>query len=199
MDQFYQGIQIVYWLTLSIWLGSSVFLALAAPVVFRVVRRLDVRVPRYSSPNLADEQVTIVAGEIVGALLARLGQIQMVCAAILLPMLLAQFITIDLTGANLTAALIRDGLWALATLLLAYQWRIHFPRTWAIRQAYLDHADEPEVANVLKDQFDREHRRSGTLFQITVFALLGLVVISGNISPRRAHTPAAEPAPVTPK
>jgi hypothetical protein len=193
----YQAVQIIYWLVLSIWLGSMVFLAIGAPVIFRVARRMEVVLPRYSSDNLTDQQGTILGGEIVGALLARLAQVQMVCATVMLPMMIAQWLMIDLTASNLTVAMIRFALWLVAVVLLAYEWRGHYPRTWRLRQEYLSHADEPEVADPIKEQFDREHRKSEQIFQVTVFLLIGLVMFSANISPRvRGSRGGAVPVPV---
>ncbi len=192
MNLLYQMVQIFYWLDLSIWLGSMVFLAVAAPVVFQVARRLEAKSERYSDPALADEQTTIVGGGIVGALLARLGQVQMICATALLPLMLLQFLMIDLAGTNLAAAGVRFALWLVAVMVLLYEWRSHYPRTLALRQKYLENAGDPDVANPARDAFDREHRRSEQLFLVTVCVLIGLVMLSANISPRgKVLTPTA--------
>ena len=184
MSYAYQVVQIVYWLILATWLGSMVFLAAAAPVVFRTARELDVRVPRYSSANLIDQQGTIVGGAIVGSLLGRLAQIQIICDIAMLPLLLAQCFVADFSGPQQTATLLRLALWLMASGLLFYEWRWHYPRAWQLRETYLQHADEPEIANVAKEQFDHEHHRSEVIYQAGVFVLIGMVMFSANIMPR---------------
>ena len=61
------------------------------------------------------------------------------------------------------------------------------------RKDYIDHADEPEIANPAKELFDAEHHRSVTLMSIVLFLLLGVILFSGNITPP-AHVVSAVPA-----
>lgn len=180
----YQAVQIFYWLFLSLWLGGMVFLAFSAPVIFRVVRRLEVRSGVYTDPNLIDEQTEVVAGEIVGTLLARVGQVQMICVTALLPLMAVQLMLIDLTGSNLGAAAVRLLLWLVALVVLIYEWRVHYPRTWALRKEFLAEAGNPEKADLSRSAFEREHRRSEQLFLVMVCIVVGLVMLSANITPR---------------
>jgi len=190
MTLLYQAVQIFYWLVLCIWLGGMIFLAIAAPVIFRVVRRLDVRSGKHTDPNLIDEQTTVVAGEIVGTLLARMGQVQMLCASAMLPLMLAQLFLIDLSGTNFIAAMLRFGLYVVALALLLYEWRLHYPRTWELRRRLLADAGEPDKANPLREAFEREHRRSEQLFLAMICVVVGMVMLSANILPRTT-TPAS--------
>ena len=48
------------------------------------------------------------------------------------------------------------------------------------RKQYIDHADEPEIANPAKDQFDRYHGESVTALTTLLFLLLGLVLLSAS-------------------
>lgn len=188
MSLAYQAVQILYWLVLSVWLGSMLFLAAGAPAVFRAIKNLDARSGKHSDPAFDEEQTTIVAGGVMGSLLNRLTQIQLICATAMLPLMVGQVLLIDLTSTNRTAAIVRAALWLAAVLIVLYQWRIHHPRTWALRQQYLDNPDDPEVSGRAREQFDREQRRAEQLFQITVFILIGLVVLSANIQPRPRTT-----------
>lgn len=180
----YQAVQILYWLVLSSWFGSLMFLALAAPIVFRTVRKLEVRSGLYTDPSLQDDQTSIVAGDIVGSILARLAQLQMMCAVALLPLMILQLLLINLAGPNLIAALLRAVLWLILVVLLQYEWRSHYPRTWKLRQEFLNNADDPDVANPAREAFEREHRRSEQLFLVTICLLIGMVMLSANITPR---------------
>jgi hypothetical protein len=188
MTLVYQTVQIFYWLVLAIWLGGIVFLAIAAPVIFRTVRRLDVRSGKYTDPNLIDEQTAVVAGEVVGMLLARLGQVQMVCATALLPLMIAQLVVADMSGTNFMAAILRFVLWAVAVGLLLYEWRSHYPRTWELRRRFLADAGDPEKADGSRAAFEREHRRSEQLFLAMICIVIGMVMLSANITPRVTHS-----------
>lgn len=196
MTYLYQAVQILYWLVLSTWLGSMVFLALAAPVIFRVARRLDVKVPKYSDGALRDEQPTILAGEMVGAMLARLAQIQMLCASLMFPLLIGQLGLANIAGTNLFAAIIRLSLWLSAVVILNIEWRWHYPKTWQLREAYLASSETPEAAATLRTRFEKEHHRSETFFQATVFLLIGMVMFSANVTPK-ATVEIAPAAPAT--
>ena len=66
--------------------------------------------------------------------------------------------------------------------LLIYDLRVVSPRIFKFRQEYIDHADEPEVANPAKERFDRYHRESITVLMLSLGALLGLVLFSAGIS-----------------
>ena len=62
-----------------------------------------------------------------------------------------------------------------------YDWRAVWPKVWKFRQEYIDHADEPDVANPAKDQFDRYHGESVRLLSIRLAILLGMVLFSGTL------------------
>ena len=49
------------------------------------------------------------------------------------------------------------------------------------RQEYIDHADEPDVANPAKEQFDRYHQLSVTILRYVLFLLLGVIVFSSDV------------------
>ena len=59
-----------------------------------------------------------------------------------------------------------------------YDWRVLSPRIWRYRNEYIDNADNPDVANPAKEQFDRYHRESVTLLTVSLFLLLGIVLFS---------------------
>ena len=73
-------------------------------------------------------------------------------------------------------------LFIVAVALLIYDWRVVSPRIFEHRQKYIDHADEPEIANPAKEQFDRLHHESVTVLMLELGALLGLVLFSAGIS-----------------
>lgn len=181
----FQLVMIVYWLALATWFGGVLFVALAAPVIFKTVREANPLLPGVLSVNLDGQHGTLLAGSIVGNLLNRLAQIEIGCAAVLLLTLIIQPFTVDIRESNLTAYILRFALAAVAAAVVAYDRWVLWPRIWKQRQEYLDHADEPDVANPAKDEFDRLHRQSVTMLSGVLFLLLGVILFSGGITPKR--------------
>ena len=191
----FQLVQIVYWLALATWFGGVLFVAIAAPVVFRTVRENNPVLPHVLSVNLEGQHGTLLAGSIVGNLIARLARLQLACGGLLLLALLAHLYVAEVNGSHGTAAIVRTGLLLAAGGVALYDGWLVWPRLWRHREEFIEHADEPEVANPAKDEFDRAQRRSVTLLMAVLFLLLGMILFSGNITPRRAPAPTVE-APV---
>ena len=194
----FQLVQIVYWLALATWFGGVLFVAMAAPVIFRTVRENNPVLPHVLSVNLEGQHATLLAGAIVGSLLARLAWVQLICGGALLLAIIAHFFVANLGGANQVAAIIRTALLFAAGAVALYDGWFLWPQNWRYRQEFIDHADEPEVANPVKDQFDRGQRRSVALLMAVLFLLLGVILFSGNITPRRAPVTPATQQPMPP-
>jgi hypothetical protein len=181
----FQLVQILYWLALATWFGGVLFVAIAAPVILRTVREANPVLPDVLSVNLEAQHGTLLASSIVGNVLARLGPLQIICAAALLLATAAHFFLANIEGANRTAAIIRTALIIVAAALAALDAWVVWPQIWRQRQQYIEHADEPEVANPALDEFDRGQRRSLVLLMSVLFLLVGIILFSGNITPRR--------------
>jgi hypothetical protein len=178
----FQAIQIAYWLALSTWFGGVLFIAMAAPVIFRTVRDADPTLPKVLSVNLEGQHGTLLAGTIVANLLNVLLRVQLLCGAVLLVAILGQWFFIDRSpGLGLLLPILRTAMYLAAVGLLIYDWRVVWPRIQKFRQEYIDHADEPEVANPAKEQFDRYHQESVTVLRNVLFLLLGIILFSANI------------------
>ena len=143
----FELLQIIYWLALSTWFGSVLFIAVAAPVVMRSVRESNPVIPSILSVNLEGQHGTLLGGAIVGTIMQ----------------------------------LVRNALFLAAVGLLVYQWRALWPRMWRFRQEYIDHADEPDVANPALDQFDRLQHDNAIVLVMLLAALLGIILFSANI------------------
>lgn len=179
----YQLVQAAYWLALSIWFGGTVFSALAASSVFRVMREQQPVLPQVLAVNLEGQHGTLLGSTLMADLLRSLGRVFLACAAVVVVCLGLHFAVADIRGENLTAALVRIALATAAAGTLAYDRFSLLPSLAKHRQTYLDHADEPELANPAKDAFDREQQRSLTVLMITVSLLAGLVLFSAPITP----------------
>lgn len=178
-------VQIVYWLALATWFGGVLFIALAAPVIFSTVRENNPILPTVLSVNLENQHATLLANSIVSNLIERLIRIEMVCAGVLLVALAGQWAILPLTSSQLVPAIIRSACYLAAVLLTIYNWRILWPRVRRHREHYIAHADEPEVANTARDEFERHHRETITVLSIQLGLLLMMVVFSANISAAR--------------
>jgi hypothetical protein len=188
----FQLVQIVYWLALATWFGGVLFVAMAVPAVFRTVGESNPVLPHVLSVNLEGQHGTLLAGSIIGAMVARLARVQLICGAALLLTLIAHFFLADLTGANRTAAVIRMALFFAAAAISLYDAWVVWPQAWRHRQEFIDNADEPDVANPARDLFDRGQRRSAALLTAVLFLLLGMILFSGNISRRLGGVPIGE-------
>ena len=177
----FQFVQIAYWLALATWFGAVLFVALAPPVILRTMHESKPVLPHVLSVNLEGQHGTLLSGSIVGNLLGTLVRVELLCAAVLGLAIAAQWFFIDRTVPNVVAPLVRSALYLAALVLVLYDWRVVWPKVWKFRQEYIDHADEPEVANPAKDQFDRYHGESVRILSIRLAILLAIVLFSGNI------------------
>lgn len=189
MELAFQLVQILYWLALSTWFGAVLFIALAAPVIFRTVSENNPILTNVLSVNLEGQHSTLLAGTIVSNLIQRLQMVELVCGAALLLMLIIHPFVIDVgtdphnvLANNAAAAALRSVLFLGAAGVAVYDWWKLWPRIARSREQYIEHADEPEIANPAKDEFDREQQRSLTLLAVRVAMLLGIILFSSNIS-----------------
>ena len=177
----FEVLQIIYWLALSTWFGSVLFIAIAAPIIMRSVREANPVLPSILSVNLEGQHGTLLGGGIVGNIMNLLVPIQMACAAALLLALAGHWAELPRQGAGLVMQLARNALYLAAVGLLIYQWRVIWPRMWKQRQEYIDHADEPDVANPALDEFDRLQSENAIVLVMLLAALLGIILFSANI------------------
>src|SRR5262245_43161178 len=94
----FQAIQVAYWLALSTWFGGVLFIAIAAPIIFRTVRDADPTLPKVLSVNLESQHSSLLAGTIVTNLMEMLTRIHMLCAAVLLLSIIGQWFFISHQG-----------------------------------------------------------------------------------------------------
>jgi len=75
--------------------------------------------------------------------------------------------------------MLRSALLLMAAAVTIYDWRIVWPKIWKYRQEFIDHADDPDIANPAKEKFDYYQRESQMLLSILLLLLLGMVIFSG--------------------
>jgi hypothetical protein len=181
MDWLFLLNQALYWIALSTWFGGVLFVALAAPVVFRVVGEARPLLPGVLSVNLDDQHSTLLAGSIVSELIALLNRVQRLCIIVLAITLLGQWLLAITPGMPLLLAILRTSLFVAAAAAGHYHARSIWPRIVSARDRYIDNADNPEVANPAKDEFDRLHADSVAMLRNLLFMLLGMILFSGTI------------------
>src|SRR5271154_3062993 len=146
-----QFMQIFYWLALAAWFGGAMFIAVASRVIFKTVHEHNPILPQVLSVNLEGQHATLLAGTIMGKILASFVRIELGCCCVLAVMLAGQEFLLDLHNqAVLLSLLLKAGLLIASAAVIVYDWRVVWPRMWSYRQEFLDHADEPEVANPAK-------------------------------------------------
>jgi hypothetical protein len=187
----YQVVQLVYWLALSTLFGSVLFVLLSAPIVFRTVRENNPILSHVLSVNMEGQHSTLLAGAVVTGLLQRLLRVEVVCGGLLLLALVAQPFVIDLSSAGAGAEGVRAGLFLAAAAVAFYDWQYVWPKVTASRAEYVDHADEPDVANPALDRFNAAQRLNLNLTAAVAALLLGMVLFSVTIN--RPATYAPEP------
>jgi hypothetical protein len=179
MPALFEFVQIFYWLALATWFGGVLFVAIAAPIIFRTVRDADPLLPSVLSVNLEGQHSTLLAGTIMANLLKMLTRVELICAAVVLVTMAVQ---LGKHWQDWSAAIPRAVMFAIAVMLVIYDWRFVWPQIDQQRQRYIDHADEPDVANPARELFDKFQRESELLLKIVLAALLGVMAFSFNIS-----------------
>ena len=178
----FEIVQIIYWLALATWFGGALFVAIAAPAIMRTVRENNPVLSTVLSVNLEGQHGTLLGGAIIGRIMSVLFPIEIGCAAAVLVAMIAQWALLRPSGGpHLLTAVLRGALYVAAVALLIYHWRTLWPRAWRTRQEYIDHADEPDVANPALDQLDRLQADSAYVQFFLVTLLAGMIVFSANI------------------
>jgi hypothetical protein len=175
-------VQIVFWMALATWFGAVLFVVLAPPIIQRTVRESNPLLPNVLSVNLEGQHGTLLAGSIVGDLITPLIRIELICSALLAVALIGQWLILEPQGMQLMLPILRTVMYIAATIFLIYDWRVVWPRMLKFRQEYLDHADEPEIANPALDQFDKYQAESLTILRNILALLIGIILFSAFVS-----------------
>ena len=176
-------VQALYWLSLSTWFGAVLLSAIAPPIILRITKQADPTLPRVLSVNLDAQHSTLLASMIVGELLTTLFKLEAFCAIALLPALIAQWFYVERDGTAIVLPILVSGLFAASVLFLLYAWRVVWARVLEHRTKYIEHADDPDVANAELDKFDRYSQELFGLIRNLLFALMGMILFSANFVP----------------
>jgi hypothetical protein len=182
-------VQTLYWIALATWFGGVLFIAVAAPVIFRTVKEHNPILPSVLSVNLEGQHGSLLAGTIIANLIAQLVRIELLCAGTLLVALVGQWFVTDTRGDNWLFPLLRSAMYLAAVGFVDYDWRVIWPKIRLFRDQYIQHADEPDVANPANDEFNRYQHESELLLRIRLALLLALILFSANITPKRVEVP----------
>ena len=182
MQVAFQLVQTIYWVGLASWFGGAVFIAIAAPLIFRIIREHDPTLPEVLSVNLDAQHSQLLSSTIVGQLMQALNRAAIAFAIAVGIGLVGQAILLKPFGATLVQLVVRASLFAFAAAALFYDWRWVSPRLFAERQRYIEHADNPDVANAARENFERLSRESVNVLFLQTLLLLGLILFSANVA-----------------
>jgi hypothetical protein len=85
--------------------------------------------------------------------------------------------------------MLRTGMYVAAVGFVIFDWRVIWPKITRYRDQYIEHADEPDIANPANDEFNHYQRESEFLLRIRLALLLGLILFSASITPKRVEIP----------
>ena len=182
-------LQIIYWIALAPWFGGVLFIAIAAPIIFKTVKENNPILPMVLSVNLEGQHGSLLAGTIVANLISHLKWIESICAGGLLVGLIGQWRLSETSGDAWLLPMVRSGMFVAALGFMLFDWRLIWPKITLFRDQYIAHADEPDVANPANDEFNRYQRESELLLRIRLALLLGMILFSSNITPKRIEIP----------
>lgn len=177
-------VQTVYWIALSVWFGGLLFVGIIWPIIFRTVAEADPTLPTVLSVNLEKSHGSLLAGNIVANILRLFSTIQLGCAGTMLLMLLAQWGVMDLSPRNKLHAIIRSVMFVAAAAIVLFDRYSVWPKLMQHRQTYIDHADEPDVANPARDQFDKYQNEAMRLLFFQIILLSLMMIFSAVVTPR---------------
>lgn len=190
MQAAFQLVLTLYWLALSLWFGGVLLVALVVPVIFRTIRQANPTLPHVLSVNLDKQHAELLAGEISAGIIRLLSVVQIGCAAVLLVMLIAHWFLIPVFDRrHLISGLLRSACFLAAVGLVLYDRYVVWPKAWQARQEYIDHADEPDVANPARDRMLQHDRESSRLLMLTVVCLSLMIAFSSNLTMRSTALP----------
>jgi hypothetical protein len=175
-------VQILFWIALSTWFGAVLFVAVAPRIIQKTVRESNPILPTVLSVNLEGQHGTLLAGTIVAALMLPLQKLELICSGLLLLAIIGQWVVLAPTGSSSVLPIMRTAMYFAATVLLIYDWRVVWPRILSFRQQYLDHVDEPEIANPTLDQYEKYQRESEMILQFIMGLLIGLILFSASMT-----------------
>ena len=186
---FFPVLMWIFWLSLSTWFGCVLFVAIAAPIIFRVTREYKPTLPLVLSVNLENQHADLLGAMIVSALMSVLIRIELCCAVGVFIGIAGQWLLTDSRASGVVLAMVlRSCLLVAAGTMAIYKWRVLWPRINMNLKQYLDHADEPDIANPAKDRFEKDDRENVNVLMITLVMLLGLVLYSSNVTSAREYS-----------
>jgi hypothetical protein len=180
-------LQIIYWIALATWFGGVLFIAIAAPIIFKTVKETNPIIPSVLAVNLEGQHGNLLAGTIVSNLIMILVRIELICAGGILIGLIGQWRLSDIEGQNWILPMLRSAMFIGAVGFVLFDWLFVWPRIRQYRDEYIEHADEPEIANPANDEFNRFQRESELLLRIRLGLLLALILFSASITPKKIN------------
>lgn len=180
-----------WWLSVGIWLGAMIMLAIAAAAVFRTVRSFDPVIGISGYESLAPSAVSaaeggnrhadIIAGAAVGRTLRALAKLQVICAVVAVVCLAAQttvFARALAGGAWGWPNVLRMVFVGLPVLILVADLYVVSPRVWQWREKMFDSAATTEQRAQARAAFQQAHHLNENMYKAATLLLVGAMVVS---------------------
>ncbi|MCC7147345.1 MAG: hypothetical protein IT443_12940 [Phycisphaeraceae bacterium] len=173
--------QAAYWLSLGLWVGALVAVAIAAAVIFKTIRAHEPTIGIEPYRQLPERAGDILAGAAVGQTLRALAILQRGCAVVLVICVVLQcaFFADRLAGgAGGWRNVLRVGLLALPMMILMVDLWLVSPRIWTLRGAMYDPQRTPEARALFRVRFMFWHQTSERLVGSAAVLLVAATVAS---------------------
>ena len=184
----------VWWISLGIFLGLGVGLAIMAATTFQTIRAMEVTsavAPFNDAVNAAPErQVSIVAGGVVGATIRRYAfvQIGLSSAAVLAGVVQ---LVLGMTGVRRGARELRMVLVLFAWLATLYLGLSLIPAMDGLRTTMYDPAVAESARQAARVAFNEGHVMSERIASVSMFLVLGAMVLSVPMLPAKSERDAS--------
>lgn len=189
----------LYWLMLSLWLGSLVFTGAIAAMLFPMMRDIDLSLPQYAA--YGGSHSILLAGRIMAAIFFMQDVVELAAVAVLAVLLILHFSTFRMPLRR-PANVVRILAAAVLMLLVSYDTFVLAPRMNDNLGAFWRAAQAGEAAEAqrARDAFDADHPAASRLMGFMAFMLVVLVfssaaALSGGAAPTPASAPPAPRGP----
>ena len=174
----------IFWLCLSTWFGTVLLSVVAPPIILKAIREADPTLPRVLSVNLDQQHSILLASNVIIDLLNTLFRLQTACVLVFLPALVGKWFLVDLHEKRIMLPIMVSALYVAGVFFHYYAWRVVLPKVTEHRAKFIEHADDPDIANAELDQFDKYSAEASNVIRNLLFVLLGLLLFSAALVPK---------------
>ncbi|HQY88502.1 MAG TPA: hypothetical protein PK402_07575 [Tepidisphaeraceae bacterium] len=178
----FQLLQTIYWIGLSSWFGSAVFLLLIVGTIFAVMRDQDPTLPKVLSVNIDGDHGVLLSIHLFTKLARVMTTFGFACAGAVLIGLAGQFVFGERAGPRFIDLIVRVGLMIASLGVMIYDRFVVTPKLASAIASYIDQADDPEATRENRERVIRAYHEAIAVLGGLACALGGLILFSANFS-----------------